>query len=221
MSESTRPHPPNHNANDRFKRRSADIHWIGLIVAASFHFVLFAFFPGLTVAGAARSDPALELIEPPSELELPERPEPIQRPAMPVIGSVELDVTIAPNVLFDQPRRDDIRPPTTAQTTVNEDMPSFTPVTVHPRLLNADEVRARAAREYPSILSGAGIGGTPVVWILLDEAGNPVKSQIHESSRIPALDSAALRVTRMMKFSAAENRGRRVRVWVQIPIRFH
>jgi TonB family protein len=89
-----------------------------------------------------------------------------------------------------------------------------------PQLLNADEVTRALVRNYPPILRDAGIGGAVVVWLLIDESGRVVKTEVQESSGQSALDRAALEVGELMRFSPASNRGQAVKVWVAVPVRF-
>lgn len=98
--------------------------------------------------------------------------------------------------------------------------PTFTPFTTAPRLLNASDVARALESSYPPLLRDAGIGGEVVLWFLLDEEGAVRQVRIARSSGYPALDEAALRVARSMRYSPAENRDRRVAVWIQIPIKF-
>src|SRR5688572_29605404 len=74
-----------------------------------------------------------------------------------------------------------------------EAAPVFTPYTVKPDLKNRTAVQNALTRNYPPLLRDAGIGGTALVWILIDEAGNSVKAQVKESSGHDALDAAALK----------------------------
>ena len=96
--------------------------------------------------------------------------------------------------------------------------PVFTPMTVRPELLNADEVKNALIESYPSTLRDAGIAGTPVVWFLIDATGTVVKTQLSKSSGFPALDEAGLNVASVMRFSPAMNREQKVAVWVEIPM---
>lgn len=98
--------------------------------------------------------------------------------------------------------------------------PVFTPYTVKPNYINADEVRAALAREYPPLLRDAGIGGTVIVWFFIDEEGVVRNEVIQSSSGHQALDDAALRVAPVFKFTPALNRDQAVPVWVQLPITF-
>ncbi|HEY8468492.1 MAG TPA: TonB family protein [Longimicrobiales bacterium] len=98
--------------------------------------------------------------------------------------------------------------------------PVVTPYTVAPELKNRDEVQRALSRYYPPLLRDAGIGGTVLVWLLIDEEGQVRKYQVKESSGHTALDDAALKVADIMRFSPALNRDRKVPVWVALPITF-
>jgi len=98
--------------------------------------------------------------------------------------------------------------------------PAPTPLTVYPTLQKSNEVSAMLMREYPAQLRDAGIGGAPQVWIHIDRAGVVDDARISETSGHQALDTAALRVARAMRFSPGENQGEAVAAWVEIPIRF-
>jgi TonB family protein len=98
--------------------------------------------------------------------------------------------------------------------------PTFTPYTVKPELSNQAETRDALQRHYPPLLRDAGIGGTSVLWFLIDEEGAVVERSIAKASGYEALDAAALRVAETMRFTPARNRDERVLVWVQIPITF-
>lgn len=108
--------------------------------------------------------------------------------------------------------------PATGAAQVSE--PRFTPMTVRPMLINMQEVQAALIREYPATLRDAGIGGAPVMWLHIDEAGVVDATRVHTSSGYEALDLAAANVARSMVFSPAYNGDEIVDTWVQIPIRF-
>jgi TonB family protein len=98
--------------------------------------------------------------------------------------------------------------------------PTFTPMTQRPELRNQSEVQQALVRNYPPLLRDAGIGGEPVVWLLIDDEGRVVKAQLSRPSAHPALDEAALAIAAVMQFSPGRNRDQRVPVWLEIPIRF-
>ncbi|HET9439540.1 MAG TPA: TonB family protein [Longimicrobiales bacterium] len=101
-----------------------------------------------------------------------------------------------------------------------EAAPVFTPYTVKPELKNRDAVQRALVRNYPPLLRDAGIGGTVLLWALIDETGNVTKSQVKEGSGHDALDQAAMKVADIMAFTPALNRDQKVKVWIQLPIVF-
>jgi len=109
---------------------------------------------------------------------------------------------------------------TTVAVEVNREEPVFTPYTVAPDLRNRDEVGRALEREYPPLLRDAGIGGTVVVYLFIDEEGTVQNTRVNTSSGHTSLDEAALRVGSVMRFSPAMNRDKKVPVWVSLPITF-
>ena len=55
--------------------------------------------------------------------------------------------------------------------------PAFTPYEVAPRVTN---VLRALAREYPTVLREAGIGGSVKIWFFIDEEGNVVETVLNE-----------------------------------------
>jgi TonB family protein len=100
------------------------------------------------------------------------------------------------------------------------DEPVFTPYTQSPEIRNRVEVGESLTRNYPPVLRDAGIGGTSLVWLLIDETGQVINVKVKESSGHEAIDSAAVRVAREIRFSPARNRGAVVKVWIVLPIVF-
>ena len=74
--------------------------------------------------------------------------------------------------------------------------------------------------QYPPLLRDAGVGGTTTVWIFVDDAGSATDLRIDTSSGHQALDDAALRVARAMKFSPALDKETPVAAWIAMPITF-
>jgi TonB family protein len=98
--------------------------------------------------------------------------------------------------------------------------PTFTPMTVRPALTNVSSVQQALADQYPPLLREAGIGGSAMVWLFIDEAGVVQQVRLQRTSGYEALDAAALRVARTMEFTPAYNRDVRVPVWVAVPVTF-
>ncbi|MBX6365425.1 MAG: energy transducer TonB [Gemmatimonadetes bacterium] len=100
------------------------------------------------------------------------------------------------------------------------EVPSFTRYTKKPELLNREETVALLVASYPPKPRNAGVGGNVIVWVKVDEAGRVADTRISKASGHEALDAAALRVAGAMRFTPAENDGRPVAVWIQLPIVF-
>ncbi len=98
--------------------------------------------------------------------------------------------------------------------------PVFTPYTVAPELRNRAAVQQALVKNYPPLLRDAGLGGTTLVWLLIDEHGKVLKTVVKQPSVYRQLDEAALRVADMMVFSPGMNRDQKVKVWVALPFSF-
>jgi TonB family protein len=100
------------------------------------------------------------------------------------------------------------------------DWPAPSPYTQRPELINRDETSRALIRSYPAELRDAGIGGRAVIWVLVGETGDVIKTDIKTSSSVPALDAAALKVGSSMKFKPALNGAEEVPVWIALPVVF-
>jgi TonB family protein len=111
------------------------------------------------------------------------------------------------------PRRAD--DPATAASSSRADGPRTAPT-----LANASEV-ARAIKDfYPPVLKAAGIGGTVLVAVAVDERGIVTERSVSSSSGSRLLDEAALRVAERMRFVPATTGGNPVRARAVVPIVF-
>ncbi|AOS83158.1 energy transducer TonB [Chlorobaculum limnaeum] len=75
---------------------------------------------------------------------------------------------------------------------------------------------------YPEMARIAGLEGRVFVRVLISEEGRPMKAEVVK--RIPAdqtvFDKEATRIAMETKYTAGVQNGRRVRVWMTIPVRF-
>jgi TonB family protein len=209
------------SANDRLKKAFDSWLWNSVILATVAHFAVFAFSPELTAEDLGATSSVLTTVELPPVLDIPEPPQPIARPARPVIAAVDMaeDVTIEPNRWRDYPVDALPPPPDQLTTEVPPERPFF-PYDVAPRVQNVEDVLRSLKREYPNTLRQAGIGGTVSVLFYIDGEGRVQDTRIAHSSGHAALDEAALAVSAIYRFSPALNRDRAVPVWVSIPIIF-
>jgi TonB family protein len=99
--------------------------------------------------------------------------------------------------------------------------PTFTPFDVRPELQNRQDFVAAIERSYPPMLKDAGIGGTVVLWVFIDETGRVGATRLVQSSGYEQLDAVAQRLmAEVARFSPARNRGEPVPVWIQMPVSF-
>ena len=97
---------------------------------------------------------------------------------------------------------------------------TFTPFTVRPDLVNETAVMRALEREYPRTLRDAGIGGTVNVRFFIDAEGVVRRVLVANPSGHERLDSAALRVARVFRFTPALDEGEPVPAWIAIPVTF-
>lgn len=90
----------------------------------------------------------------------------------------------------------------------------FVPLEIYPEMIYEEQP------VYPAGLSEKDFEGT--VWIKshLDTTGIPVKVMVYKSSRIAAIDSAAVQTGYKCRFKPGMNRGKPVMVWVSSPVTF-
>jgi periplasmic protein TonB len=208
-------------ANDRFKQSFGSWFWGSMVAAVLVHFVVMAFWPNLRAEDVAFTMEDFEMVELPPEIEIPPPPEQIQRPAAPVVSEavIDDDITINPTT-FEDNQPDDLPPPPTTTQQGLGDQPVFTPMEVRPELRNGPQVQRVLQNEYPTTLRDAGIGGTVVLHMFIDENGVVQNTEVSQTSGYDALDNAAARVAFAMEFSPALNREQRVPVWIEMPITF-
>jgi len=102
-------------------------------------------------------------------------------------------------------------------------LPSDQPPTMstRPRILNSDELTAAIADRYPTALRERGVGGTIGIQFLIGTAGDVQQIRMGQVSAYPALDSAALEVAQLYRFSPALDGDHPLSVWVSHAISFY
>ena len=208
-------------ANDLMKQRARA--WLprSLVLAVIVHAAVLSLTPELSVADmSADGAPDLLVVPPPVKLPLP--PEPIERPAKPIVGSLDVktDITV-PVTRWDAYQPEQLAAPRETGTPNRETFERFVRSMVAPSLRNPEEVEHALMRHYPPVLRDAGIGGEVDVNLWLDEEGRVVRAEIARSSGYDALDAAALKVIDVMRLSPALNRGVPARVIVTLPVVFN
>jgi len=210
-------------ANDRLKNSFKSWFWGAMLAAAGLHFALLAFWPQMTAEDMSIVSEELIQVEVIQEFEIPPPPEQIQRPAIPVISAdinIAEDITIG-EVTFNENPVSDLPPPPTGTGVTLSDEPAFVPMEVRPQLRNSNAVAQQLQRRYPTMLKDAGITGTTLLWVQIDERGEVLQTRVQETSGYDQLDQVASSVmTEVADFSPAQNRNTAVQVWIQIPVSF-
>jgi len=207
-------------ANERFKTSSEDWMVMGVVAAVVAHFALFALFPTLNAEDVDFTADEIEMVELPPEVKIPPPPEQIARPATPRVAAAALDedITIARTDFESNPIENLPPPPAGARPS---DVPSYIPRDVEPRLTNSSRIQRLLTQRYPSMLREAGISGSVVLYVFVDEQGAPTKAQVQTSSGYAQFDAAAESIADDMEFSPAMNRDKPVGVWILQRIDFN
>lgn len=92
--------------------------------------------------------------------------------------------------------------------------------TTAPQLLNRHELHALVERLYPAELRSQGIGGRPVVLLRIAADGRVERREVLRTSSFATMDSAALELTRSMRFAPGRDGNRAVPLWVSLPVEF-
>lgn len=74
--------------------------------------------------------------------------------------------------------------------------------------------------EYPITLWDRGIEGETLLRVRVNDMGTVDSVEVVESSGHVALDSAAVRGAKELRFSPGRRNGRRIEVWAQVPVHF-
>ena len=74
--------------------------------------------------------------------------------------------------------------------------------------------------KYPEIAQEAGIEGTVVVQVFVNEKGRVTETKILKGISDSGLDEAAIKAIEKVKFRPAKAKGKKVGVWISIPVNF-
>jgi len=151
-----------------------------------------------------------------------EKPAPPPRPPVPIV--VPDDVLLDDDVLdFDSILDLDealaIMPPPAAVQKPEEIEPEIFVVVEDPPKMVGGMAALMAVLKYPDIARNAGLEGTVVVEIVIDENGRPSISRIRKSVH-EILDKEAERAIMLQTFIPGKQRGRPVKVYMTIPVEF-
>jgi TonB family protein len=222
---------PHTSANERLKESWNLWLYGSLAMAAVAHALVFAFWPDSVIDEEAyrRGSPATILAigaAPEAPIPLPPADLRVRAPALPVIAPVEVETLPALAVslpTFHEPSLTD-RSALVPGPIVNPDRwldyESFASYLSYPRIRNEREVERFLSRHYEPLLQLTGASGVVQVAFWIDEGGEVWRAELAESSGFRVLDSLAMRLSGLLRFSPAMRLGQPVRVQVRVPIIF-
>lgn len=146
------------------------------------------------------------------------KPPPPPRPQVPVM--VPNDQVMEDEVVYDSELKvaDTPPPPPPAAAIEEEEATIFEVVEDQPEPIGGiGSIQSKVI--YPEIAKKAGIEGTVVIRAAIDEKGNVIKTVIAKGIGA-GCDEAAVEAIRKVKFKPGSQRGKPVKVWLSIPIRF-
>lgn len=214
--------PASATANDRLKQGFDRRLYLSIAAATVLHFFVIALWPDMALDDLSIQSTEMMQMEVMPEVEIPPPPDEIARPAIPVLSmdvNLSEEITIDPRDFASNPPAE-LPPPPTGTADLSEN-PVFVPRDVEPVLRNRDEFGRVLQRRYPPMLRDAGIGGTVILWVYVEESGAVGPTRVIDSSGNAQLDELAQQVMReAARFSPALNRDQRVAVWIQMPVTF-
>jgi len=146
------------------------------------------------------------------------RPPPPARPSVPIPTEdedVPEDLTIEEtNINFDE-----APPPPPPPPSEEDETPIFVPYDSPPEPIGGFAAIQKNL-VYPEIARRAGVEGTVIIHVLIDEKGNVVKTRVLKSLGNNGCDEAAIAAIKKTKWKPAMQRDKPVKVWVSIPVIF-
>ncbi len=151
-----------------------------------------------------------------------EKPPPPPRPPVPVV--VPDDIFLEDDELVFDATLDldaaifDLPPPPPPAEKVDDTEEIFVVVEEMPEMIGGLAALLKDL-VYPPMAQKAGLEGTVIVRVIIDEEGNPQEPVVLRSVQ-RLLDAEAMRAVMLQKFKVARQRGRPVKVYFSIPVRF-
>lgn len=188
----------------------------GLVISAVLHVIFYPLLalisiPGLP--GRAMQDWPLSTLELPPLVEIPDPPETVRRPELPVPRSLSLDEDLRIEAAVTGSATDvGLGPPPAVQAEAADiDLVRYD---VPPMLGNRSQFARLVWNFYPLELQRAGVEGAVELAMFIDVHGRVGDVRVEESSGFPKMDDAARHLAYRMQFLPALMRDQLVGVWV-------
>ncbi|MBN8707121.1 MAG: energy transducer TonB [Bacteroidetes bacterium] len=192
---------------------------VSAVATLALMIMAFVFFPDLKNQVVLKSE--VQEVVKVEEIEVTKqevKPPPPPRPQVPVM--VPNDQVMEDEVVYDSELKveDTPPPPPPVAAAEEEEATIFEVVEDQPEPIGGiGAIQSKVV--YPEIAKKAGIEGTVVIRAAIDEKGNVIKTVIAKGIGA-GCDEAAVEAIRKVKFKPGSQRGKPVKVWLSIPIRF-
>ena len=144
------------------------------------------------------------------------KPPPPPRPVVPV--AVPDDQTVDDEVVFESEMKVDAVVEAPPKQEEEEEAAIFEVVEENPEPVGGIAA-IQSKVEYPELAKKAGVEGTVTIRAAIDEKGNVIKTTVIKGIGA-GCDEAAAKAVEKTKFKPGSQRGKSVKVWMAIPIRF-
>lgn len=198
--------------NVRFKKGYNRYIRNSFFAALVIHFLMFYFSPPFEFKPYVLREEYFEAIELPEQFDIPPPPKEVAQPAIPLEAQegedVDEEADIAPTSFDDVESLPPPPPPPSeqAQEFYAFDEPPMLIKSINPR--------------YPDLARQAGIEGTVLIEVLVNEEGKIEQARVIQSDVTPAMEKAALEAVKKFLFKPAKQRTVPVPARMAIPIRF-
>lgn len=200
-------------ASDRLRERYGVYVRVSLIAAAAMHFLLFYFCPAFEIEPYEYPEPVIFEGVPPVKIEIPPPPPEVRHPQPDITlspdGTSSPDINDIPPNVFDtfggMPVRHAPPPAPTRNFHVFDESPvllTFTPPV------------------YPDLARQAGIEGTVLLRVLVDEDGTVLSADVIHSDVTPPMEAAAVAAAMRFVFRPAMQGTNPVRAYMAVPVTF-
>lgn len=192
---------------------------ISTVISLAILIVAFYFFPDLENTVVLRQE--VQEVVKVEQVEVTKqevKPPPPPRPQVPV--AVPNETVLDDETVYDSELKvsAEVAPPPPVENTEEEEATIFAVVEENPEPLGGlGAIQSRV--EYPDLAKKAGVEGTVSVRAAIDEKGNVIKTTIIKGIGA-GCDEAAMAAVQKTKFKPGSQRGKAVKVWIAIPIRF-
>ena len=191
---------------------------LGTVLSLLFMILLFLSFKKFEVQVVEQVAPQIDIVveDIPQTVQV-KAPPPPSRPAIPVASEDEDlmdDVTIEDTEI----RFDEIPPPPPPPTIEEEEIPPFLPFEAQPKIIGG-YAAFKARIKYPELAQKAKIEGQCVIRTLVNKQGVPENFQIIKDPG-GGCAQAVIDALKKTKFTAAMQRDRPVKFWINIPVDF-